>query len=132
MGIAYLLERHSDPHLRSIFELDYPKTMSIQFAFFSAYSILRAVVKDREYHRLQDNHGGRPLTWPVVHSSSYLPQRLRTRFSDRPPCSRRGNYWSAGVGHRYVDLLGKPETASSRLDLTQAAIGTIAPKMGGC
>ena len=34
----------------------------------------------------------------------------------------------------YVDLLGKPETASSRLDLTQAfnALGTtIAPKIGG-
>ena len=34
----------------------------------------------------------------------------------------------------YVDLLGKPETASSRLDLTQAfnSLGTtIAPKIGG-
>jgi FHS family L-fucose permease-like MFS transporter len=34
----------------------------------------------------------------------------------------------------YVDLLGKPETASSRLDLTQAfnSLGTtIAPKLGG-
>ena len=34
----------------------------------------------------------------------------------------------------YVDLLGKPETASSRLDLTQAfnSLGTtIAPKVGG-
>jgi FHS family L-fucose permease-like MFS transporter len=34
----------------------------------------------------------------------------------------------------YVDLLGKPETASSRLDLTQAfnSLGTtIAPRIGG-
>src|SRR5215470_1136815 len=44
-----------------------------------------------------------------------------------------GFFW-AHSANPYVDLLGKPETASSRLDLTQAfnSLGTtIAPKVGG-
>ena len=98
--------------------------------------ILRALVEDREYHRLQDDHGGRLAdhgAWSISVRSCCIRCFVPAVF-DSIPCSRSGDYGSQVSANPYVDLLGKPETASSRLDLTQAfnSLGTtIAPKIGG-
>src|SRR6201988_296596 len=125
------------PHLKSIFELSYPKAMLIQFAFFSAYFLfsvpLSKVVNAIGYKTtmvvgLLTMAVGAFLFVPAASVVSY-PLFLTALL-----------ILAAGItglqvsANPYVDLLGKPETASSRLDLTQAfnSLGTtIAPKVGG-
>ena len=125
------------PHLRSIFELDYAKTMLIQFAFFSAYFLFSVpwskIVNTIGYKTtmvagLLTMACGAFLFVPAATAASY-PLFLTALL-----------VLAAGItglqvsANPYVDLLGKPETASSRLDLTQAfnSLGTtIAPKIGG-
>src|SRR6202522_1166883 len=125
------------PHLKSIFELSYAKAMLIQFAFFSAYFLFSVpwskIVNTIGYKKtmvagLLTMALGAFLFVPAASAVSY-PLFL-TAFL----------VLAAGItglqvsANPYVDLLGKPETASSRLDLTQAfnSLGTaIAPKIGG-
>ena len=125
------------PHLRSIFELDYAKAMLIQFAFFSAYFLFSVpwskIVNTIGYKTtmvagLLTMACGAFLFVPAATAASY-PLFLTALL-----------VLAAGItglqvsANPYVDLLGKPETASSRLDLTQAfnSLGTtIAPKIGG-
>ena len=125
------------PHLKSIFELDYAKVMLIQFAFFSAYfffSIPAAKIVDWiGYQRtmvvgLLVMGAGAFLFVPAAIVPSY-PLFLTALI-----------VLAAGItalqvaANPYVIVLGKPETASSRLNLTQAfnSLGTtIAPKIGG-
>jgi FHS family L-fucose permease-like MFS transporter len=125
------------PHLRSIFDLSYARAMLIQFAFFSAY-FLFSVPWSKFVNRIGYQHtmvtglitmaGGAFLFIPAASAASY-PLFLTALI-----------VLAAGItglqvaANPYVDLLGKPETASSRLDLTQAfnSLGTtIAPKIGG-
>src|SRR5271155_670449 len=125
------------PHLKSIFELSYAKAMLIQFAFFSAYFLFSVpwskVVNAIGYKTtmvvgLLTMSVGAFLFVPAASVVSY-PLFLTALL-----------VLAAGItglqvsANPYVDLLGKPETASSRLDLTQAfnSLGTtIAPKVGG-
>jgi len=125
------------PHLKSIFDLSYARVMLVQFAFFSAYFLFSVpwsrIVNTIGYQRtmvvgLVTMAGGAFLFLPAASAASY-PLFLTALI-----------ILAAGItglqvaANPYVDLLGKPETASSRLDLTQAfnSLGTtIAPKLGG-
>jgi FHS family L-fucose permease-like MFS transporter len=125
------------PHLKSIFDLSYTRVMLVQFAFFSAYFLFSVpwskIVNAIGYQRtmvigLLTMACGAFLFLPAASAASY-PLFLTALI-----------VLAAGItglqvaANPYVDLLGKPETASSRLDLTQAfnSLGTtIAPKIGG-
>jgi MFS transporter, FHS family, L-fucose permease len=125
------------PHLKSIFDLSYTQVMLVQFAFFSAYFLFSVpwskFVNKLGYQRtmvvgLLTMAVGAFLFVPAASAASY-PLFLTALL-----------ILAAGItglqvaANPYVDLLGKPETASSRLDLTQAfnSLGTtIAPKIGG-
>jgi FHS family L-fucose permease-like MFS transporter len=125
------------PHLKSIFDLSYARVMLVQFAFFSAFFLFSVpwskVVNRIGYQRtmvvgLLTMALGAFLFVPAASVASY-PLFLTALV-----------VLAAGItglqvsANPYVVVLGKPETASSRLDLTQAfnSLGTtIAPKLGG-
>src|SRR5215472_14773583 len=125
------------PHLKLIFDLSYARVMLVQFAFFSAYFLFSVpwskIVNSIGYQRtmvvgLMTMAVGAFLFLPAASAASY-PLFLTALI-----------ILAAGItglqvaANPYVDLLGRPETASSRLDLTQAfnSLGTtIAPKIGG-
>ena len=125
------------PHLKSIFDLSYARAMLIQFAFFSAYFLFSVpwskAVNGIGYQKtmvigLLTMGAGAFLFLPAASAASY-PLFLTALI-----------ILAAGItglqvsANPYVVVLGKPETASSRLDLTQAfnSLGaTVAPKIGG-
>ena len=125
------------PHLKSIFDLSYARVMLVQFSFFSAYFLFSIpwskVVNAIGYQRtmvigLLTMAGGAFLFIPASSLASF-PLFLAALI-----------VLAAGItglqvaANPYVVVLGKPETASSRLNLTQAfnSLGTtIAPKLGG-
>jgi len=125
------------PHLKSIFDLNYSQAMLIQFAFFSAYFLFSIpwsrIVNRIGYHRtmivgLITMACGAFLFLPAASAASY------GLFLTALLILAAGITGLQVAANPYVDLLGKPETASSRLDLTQAfnSLGTaIAPKIGG-
>lgn len=124
------------PHLKSIFELSYAQVMLIQFSFFSAYflfSIPAAKIVDWIGYQgtmvagLLTMSVGAFLFVPAASVASY-PLFLAALI-----------ILAAGItalqvaANPYVIVLGPPETASSRLNLTQAfnSLGTsIAPSIG--
>jgi|HubBroStandDraft_4_1064222.scaffolds.fasta_scaffold13460_2 FHS family L-fucose permease-like MFS transporter len=125
------------PHLKSIFDLNYAQAMLIQFAFFSAYFLFSLpwakFVNGAGYQKtmvvgLLTMAVGAFLFLPAASAASYglfLTALLILA------CGITGLQVAANP---YVGLLGKPQTASSRLDLTQAfnSLGTtIGPKIGG-
>jgi FHS family L-fucose permease-like MFS transporter len=125
------------PHLKSVFDLSYARAMLIQFAFFSAY-FLFSVPWSRVVNAI-----GYKTTMVVglltMALGAFLFVPAASAFS-YPLFLTALLVLAAGItglqvsANPYVDLLGKPETASSRLDLTQAfnSLGTtIAPKVGG-
>jgi len=125
------------PHLKSIFDLDYARVMLVQFAFFSAYFLFSIpwskVVNTIGYQTtmvvgLLTMAVGAFLFIPAASTASY-PLFLAALLV------LAGGITGLQVSaNPYVDLLGKPQTASSRLDLTQAfnSLGTtVAPKIGG-
>jgi len=125
------------PHLKAIFDLSFTQVMLVQFAFFSAFFLFSVpwskIVNRIGYQRsmvvgLLTMAFGAFLFVPAASVVSY-PLFLTALL-----------VLAAGItglqvsANPYVDLLGNPETASSRLDLTQAfnSLGTtIAPKLGG-
>ena len=125
------------PHLKSIFELSYAKAMLIQFAFFSAYFLFSI-----PWSRVVNTIGYKTtmvvgLLTMAVGAFLFVPA---ASFVSYPLFLTALLILATGItglqvsANPYVDLLGKPETASSRLDLTQAfnSLGTtIAPKIGG-
>jgi FHS family L-fucose permease-like MFS transporter len=125
------------PHLKSIFELSYAKAMLIQFAFFSAYFLFSV-----PWSRVVNAIGYKTtmvvgLLTMAVGAFIFVPAASIVSY---PLFLTALLVLAAGItglqvsANPYVDLLGKPETASSRLDLTQAfnSLGTtIAPKIGG-
>ena len=125
------------PHLKSIFNLNYSQAMLIQFAFFSAYFLFSIpwskFVNRIGYHwtmvvGLITMACGAFLFLPAASAASY------GLFLTALLILAAGITGLQVAANPYVDLLGKPETASSRLDLTQAfnSLGTaIAPKIGG-
>jgi MFS transporter, FHS family, L-fucose permease len=125
------------PHLKSIFELSYARVMLVQFAFFSAYLLFSVpwskVVNRMGYQRtmvmgLLTMAVGAFLFLPAASAASY------PLFLSALVILAAGITGLQVAANPYVVVLGKPETASSRLDLTQAfnSLGTtIAPKLGG-
>jgi FHS family L-fucose permease-like MFS transporter len=125
------------PHLKSIFDLSYTRAMLVQFAFFSAYFLFSVpwskAVNIVGYQRsmvtgLLTMTVGVFLFIPAASAASY-PLFLTALVI--LACGITGLQVAANP---YVVVLGKPKTASSRLDLTQAfnSLGTtIGPKIGG-
>ena len=125
------------PHLKSIFDLNYAQAMLIQFAFFSAYFLFSLpwarFVNSVGYQKtmvvgLLTMAIGAFLFLPAASAASYA------LFLTALLILAGGITGLQVAANPYVGLLGKPETASSRLDLTQAfnSLGTtIGPKIGG-
>src|ERR1700731_3526801 len=125
------------PHLKPIFDLNYTEIMLIQFAFFGAYfvfSIPSAKIIDWIGYQRSMVVGlltmglGAFLFVPAASVPSY-PLFLIALI-----------VLAAGItclhvaANPYASILGKPQTASSRLNLTQAfnSLGTfLAPFFGG-
>jgi FHS family L-fucose permease-like MFS transporter len=125
------------PHLKSIFDLNYTKVMLIQFAFFGAYflfSIPSARIIDWIGYQRSMVAGlltmgvGAFLFVPAASVPSY------PLFLGALIVLAAGITCLQVAANPYVTVLGKPETASSRLNLTQAfnSLGTfLAPFFGG-
>jgi FHS family L-fucose permease-like MFS transporter len=125
------------PHFKEIFALGYAGGALVNFAFFSAYFLTSLpsgkIVAAAGYRRgivigLLVSAAGALLFYPAATLLSY-PLFLGGLF-----------VLAAGItllqvaANPYVAALGKPETASSRLNLTQAfnSLGTtVAPLVGG-
>lgn len=124
------------PHLKAIFSLNYAEVMLVQFAFFSGYFIFALpagkLIEWIGYKRSMVAG----LLIMAAGSLMFLPAASIPAFS----------YFlaaliivAAGIttlqvsANPYVSVLGPPETASSRLNLTQAfnSLGTtVAPFFG--
>jgi FHS family L-fucose permease-like MFS transporter len=125
------------PHLKSIFDLSYARVMLIQFAFFSAYFLFSIpwsrVVNAIGYQKsmVAGLLGMAVGAFLFVEAASYASFPL---FLGALIVLAAGITGLQVAANPYVVVLGKPETASSRLNLTQAfnSLGTtIAPKLGG-
>jgi FHS family L-fucose permease-like MFS transporter len=124
------------PHLKAIFSLNYTQAMLIQFTFFTAYAIISLpsgfLVERIGYKRgivvgLITAGIGCLMFHPAAGTRSY-PLFLGALF-----VLASGITLLQVAANPYVAILGKPETASSRLTLTQAfnSLGTtIAPVFG--
>ena len=136
-GFVTVLNDILVPHLKNIFDLTYAKVMLIQFSFFSAYfifSIPAAKIIDAiGYKRtmvtgLVTMGAGALLFYPAASAPSY------PLFLGALMVLAGGITLLQVAANPYVAVLGKPETASSRLNLTQAfnSFGTfIGPYIGG-
>ena len=125
------------PHLKSIFDLNYAQTMLIQFAFFGSYFIFSVpsakLIDLIGYQRsmvagLLTMGVGAFLFVPAASVPSY------PLFLGALIVLAAGITCLQVAANPYVTVLGKPETASSRLNLTQAfnSLGTfLAPFFGG-
>ena len=125
------------PHLKSIFDLSYAQVMLIQFAFFGAYFIFSIpsakVIDGMGYQRsmvagLLIMGAGAFLFVPAASVPSF------PLFLGALIVLAAGITCLQVAANPYVTVLGKPETASSRLNLTQAfnSLGTfLAPFFGG-
>ena len=124
------------PHLKSIYTLSYVQAMLVQFCFFGAYFIVSIpaglLVKKIGYQ----NGAVAGLVVAAIGCALFYP-------------AATSGYWvfllaffvlAAGItvlqvaANPYVTVLGDPQTASSRLTLTQAfnSLGTtIGPWLGG-
>jgi len=124
------------PHLKSIFDLNYTRVMLIQFAFFGAYfifSIPSAKIIDWIGYQ-------RSMVWGLLAMAAgaflFVPAASVPSY---PLFLFALIVLAAGItclqvaANPYVTVLGNPETASSRLNLTQAfnSLGTfLAPFFG--
>ncbi len=124
------------PHLRAMFTLSYTQAMLIQFCFFAAYLVMSFpagyLVEKLGYKTgiiigLATAGSGCLLFYPAAGQASY-PFFLGALF-----VLASGITLLQVAANPYVAVLGKPETASSRLNLTQAfnSLGTtLAPFFG--
>jgi len=125
------------PHLKSIFDLTYAQVMLVQFAFFSAYFLFSVpwskIVNALGYQKtmvvgLLIMGAGALLFVPAASVPSFA------LFLMALVILALGITGLQVAANPYVIVLGKPETASSRLNLTQAfnSLGTtLAPLVGG-
>ncbi len=118
------------PHLKSVFTLNYTQVMLIQFSFFTAYAIISLpagiLVEKIGYKNgivigLITAGIGCILFYPAAGYQSYI-MFLAALF-----ILASGITLLQVAANPYVAILGKPETASSRLNLTQAfnSLGTV-------
>ena len=124
------------PHLKAIFDLNYAEVMMVQFVFFSGYALFAIptgkLVEGIGYKRTMVLG----LVTMAVGAILFLPAASVPAFS----------FFLAALiilaigitalqvsANPYVSVLGPPQTASSRLNLTQAfnSLGTfVAPYFG--
>lgn len=124
------------PHLKAVFTLNYTQAMLIQFCFFTAYFVMSLpsgyIVEKIGYKKgivlgLIVTGIGCLMFYPAAEVRSYA--LFLTAFF----VLASGITVLQVAANPYVTILGKPETASSRLNLTQAfnSLGTtIAPLFG--
>jgi FHS family L-fucose permease-like MFS transporter len=124
------------PHLKAVYTLTYVQAMLVQFCFFGAYFIVSLpagmLIKKIGYQRgavvgLTIAAGGCALFYPAA-TSGY------TLFLIAFFVLAGGITILQVAANPYVTVLGDPQTASSRLTLTQAfnSLGTtVAPTLGG-
>ncbi|MCE1248125.1 MAG: L-fucose:H+ symporter permease [Firmicutes bacterium] len=124
------------PHLKALFSLTYTQAMLIQFCFFTAYFVVSLpagiIIEKTGYKKgivigLITAGLGCLTFYPAAALASY-PVFLVGLF-----ILASGITLLQVAANPYVTILGKPETASSRLNLTQAfnSLGTtIAPIFG--
>lgn len=124
------------PHLKSVFTLNYTQAMLVQFCFFTAYFVVSVpsgyLVEKIDYKGgiiagLSIAGIGCLLFYPAAGLHSY-PLFLAALF-----VLASGICLLQVAANPYVTLLGPPETASSRLTMTQAfnSLGTtLAPYFG--
>ena len=125
------------PHLKGIFDLNYAQAMLVQFCFFSSYFIFALP-------------SGKLVEWVGYKQAMVVGLLVMAAgaflFLPASTAASFGLFLSALIilaagitclqvaANPYVTVLGKPETASSRLNLTQAfnSLGTfLAPFFGG-
>jgi len=124
------------PHLKAVFTLNYTQVMLIQFSFFTAYAIVSlpaGILVEKIGYKSGIVIGlitagiGCLLFYPAASIQSYA------MFLGALFVLASGITILQVAANPYVAILGKPETASSRLNLTQAfnSLGTtIAPYFG--
>lgn len=124
------------PHLKAAFGLNYVQTMLIQFTFFTAYFIVSipsgSIVEKIGYRRgivvgLIVAGIGCLLFYPAAETRTYA------LFLGALFVLASGITLLQVAANPYVAILGSPQTASSRLNMTQAfnSLGTtIAPIIG--
>jgi FHS family L-fucose permease-like MFS transporter len=124
------------PHLKAVYTLTYVQAMLVQFCFFGAYFIVSLpagmLIKKIGYQNgavagLTIAAGGCALFYPAA-TSGY------TLFLIAFFVLAGGITILQVAANPYVTVLGDPQTASSRLTLTQAfnSLGTtVAPTLGG-
>jgi FHS family L-fucose permease-like MFS transporter len=125
------------PHLKSIFDLNYKQSQFIQLAFFGAYFVFSfPASKVVDWIGYQKSMVVGLLT-AGIGAFLFVPAALVPSY---PLFLGAFIVLAAGItclqvaANPYVTVLGKPETASSRLNLTQAfnSLGTfLAPFFGG-
>jgi FHS family L-fucose permease-like MFS transporter len=136
-GFCTVLNDAVIPHLQSIFELSYLQASLIQLAFFSSYFVFALPAG-----KLVESVGykftmviglglmclGALLFVPAASAATY------SFFLVAEVVLAAGVTLLQVAANPYVTILGPPETASSRLNLTQAfnTLGdTVAPYVGG-
>ena len=136
-GFVTVLNDILVPHLKSVFDINYTKVMLIQFAFFLAYfifSIPSAKIIDAIGYQKTMVVG---LLTMGLGAFLFVPAAIALSY---PLFLGALMVLAAGItalqvaANPYVSVLGPPETASSRLNLTQAfnSLGTtIGPWVGG-
>lgn len=124
------------PHLKGLFDLNYTRTMLIQFTFFGAYFIVSipagAIISKIGYKNgivfgLSITGLGALMFFPASLLISYTVFLLALFIL------ASGITILQVAANPFVAILGPPETASSRLNLTQAinSLGTtLAPFLG--
>jgi FHS family L-fucose permease-like MFS transporter len=125
------------PHLKSIFDLNYAQVMLVQFSFFGSYFIFSIPsAKLIDWIGYQRSMVAGLLTMGLG-TFLFVPAASVPSF---PLFLGALIVLAAGItclqvaANPYVTVLGRPETASSRLNLTQAfnSLGTfLAPFFGG-
>src|SRR5690606_34404297 len=132
------------PHLRELFSLSYLESMLVQFCFFGAYFIGSLIYFTTSYlsgdpiNKIGYKNG---MLWGLLISALgcflFYPAAVYSEYG-----LFLGALFILGLGftllqitaNPYVSLLGKPDGASSRLNLSQAfhSLGTtLAPLVGG-
>ncbi|HEY8091759.1 MAG TPA: sugar MFS transporter [Polyangiaceae bacterium] len=136
IGFLTCLDDIVIPHFKSVFALDYTRATLVQFSFFAAYFVISPpsgmVIRRWGYKRaivvgLATAASGCIGFYPAAATRSY-PLFLGSLF-----VLASGFTLLQVAANPYVAVLGPPETASSRLTLTQAfnSVGTtIAPVVG--
>lgn len=136
-GFVTVLNDILVPHLKGIFDLSYAQVMLIQFAFFSSYfifSLPSAKLIEKIGYKMAIIVGlltmgvGAWLFIPAASAASY------PLFLGALMVLAAGITVLQVAANPYVAVIGPPETASSRLNLTQAfnSLGTtIGPWVGG-